>query len=123
MNIDPKYLGIPNICFSLTEKDDDREEKYAKQRMEQGFDESETWCLASTMARFILPRLKSFQKWANIDWDGEHDKPLGEAIPKMIRAFELVLKDDASWIWNEDEQKEYEEGMDLFVEYYLGLWW
>lgn len=23
--IDPKYIGVPNICFSLTKKDDKRE--------------------------------------------------------------------------------------------------
>ncbi len=27
---DIKYLGVPNVCFSLTNKDDDREQKFIK---------------------------------------------------------------------------------------------
>ena len=41
----------------------------------------------------------------------------------MIVAFELVLGDDASWMWSEEEKKQFEEGMDLFKKWYLGLWW
>ena len=40
---DPKYLGVPNICFSLTSPTDDREAEYSIQRKERGFDSSETW--------------------------------------------------------------------------------
>jgi len=56
--VDVKYLGIPNICFSLTDKDDKREIDFIKQRIERGFDDSETWSLRDSMALFILPRLK-----------------------------------------------------------------
>jgi len=122
--IDPKYLGVPNICFSLTEKEDDREKKYAKQRIKRGFDDSETWCLASTIARFILPRLKRF-KDITIAYPGEIETPRdwSNIVEKMIVAFELVLGDDASWMWSEEEKKQFEEGMDLFKKWYLGLWW
>ncbi len=58
--IDPKYLGIPNIQFSLTDKNDSREENFKKDRILNGFDESETWNLSSTICRFIIPRLKRF---------------------------------------------------------------
>ena len=54
---DPKYLGIPNICFSLTDKDDKREEKFIKQRLQRGFDDTETWSLRDTIADFVVPRL------------------------------------------------------------------
>jgi len=122
--IDPKYLGVPNICFSLTEKEDDREKKYSKQRIERGFDDSETWCLASTITRFILPRLKRF-KDITIAYPGEIETPedWNNIVEKMIVAFELVLSDDASWMWSEEEKKQFEEGMDLFKKWYLGLWW
>ena len=45
MTKDPKYLGIPNICFSLTEDTDRRESEYKEQRIQRGFDDSETWSL------------------------------------------------------------------------------
>jgi hypothetical protein len=41
-SVDVKYLGIPNICFSLTDKNDKREKKLSKQRMVRGFDDSPT---------------------------------------------------------------------------------
>lgn len=62
MKKDPKYLGIPNIQFSLTDKDDKREKNFSKQRIERGFDDSETWSLDSTITSFILPRLKDSKK-------------------------------------------------------------
>lgn len=52
MNKDIKYLGIPNICFSLTDKNDDREKTYKQQRIEMGFDDSETWSLTDTQRRY-----------------------------------------------------------------------
>ena len=59
-NIDIKYIGVPNICFSLTDDDDSREEGFSKQRKEFGFDDSETWCLMSSIANFTIPRLERY---------------------------------------------------------------
>jgi hypothetical protein len=49
---DPKYIGVPNVCFSLVDKDGQREKAYVKQRLTVGFDDSETWSLDTVMARF-----------------------------------------------------------------------
>jgi len=61
---DIKGTSVPNICFSLTDADDSRENKYSAQRIERGFDDSETWCLTSTICKFALPRLKRFKECA-----------------------------------------------------------
>jgi len=58
--IDVKYLNIPNICFSLTETDDERETKFKQQRIERGFVDSETWGLNHTIVSFIIPRLERY---------------------------------------------------------------
>ena len=50
--IDP--ITIPNVCFTIKPN----EEKYVKQRIENGFDESETWNLDRTVVLFVTPRLK-----------------------------------------------------------------
>ena len=122
-NIDIKYIGVPNICFSLTDKDDDREEEFSKQRMERGFDDSETWCLASAIAGFTLPRLKRFKDAAPCVPYGMKEEEWNEILCKMIRAFELMLRENASWIYDESEQKEVDEGLDLFREHFMSLWW
>lgn len=120
--IDIKYLGIPNICFSITNQDDKREAEYAKQRMSRGFDNSELWSLRDTIARFIHPRLKAFaENNCSIPYGIESEDWIN-ILNKMIRAFELVFRDDGSFILTDEEQKEYDEGFKLFYEYFLALW-
>lgn len=53
--------NIPNVCFSLIKQDDKRWDKYEQQRIERGFDDSETWSLRDTIAKFIIPRLERYQ--------------------------------------------------------------
>ena len=117
---DPKHIGVPNICFSLTDADDNREPHFKKQRLERGFDDSETWSLRDTMARFILPRLKRYREM--IDGFIVNENGLYEDVDKAIRAFELVIKDDTEWMTKE-EQVEYRAGMDAFARIYMALWW
>ena len=120
--VDVKYLGIPNICFSLTRQDDHRETVFKKQRIERGFDDSETWSLFYTITKFILPRLKCFRE-VYAGYPGSTTSEEWKSIlDKMIRAFELVLRDNSKWM-DEAEEKEYQEGMKLFSEWFRGLWW
>lgn len=122
-SVDIKYINVPNICFSLTDKDDDREPKYSEQRKERGFDDSETWSLRDTISNFIIPRLERFnevnngypshltmRKWRNI-------------IKSMIAAFKLIARDEGIGIFTEEEQKQVDKGLKLFHKYFMCLWW
>jgi hypothetical protein len=131
--LDPKYLGIPNINFSLTREDDDRELKYSKQRKERGFDDSETWSLRDTIANFIVPRMIRYKELlvkteCRSGWDGEED-PNGNildeiiTLEKIIKAFELIKRNDGSFMLSPEEEREYEEGIELFSDFFLSLWW
>ncbi len=101
-------------------------------------DNSELWNLDQTLAEYILPRLKKFQK-VNIAYPGI--KPMStfevwqDAIGKMIRAFELCLtdpldvykdvlyKDKKEYMKLVNEmQKEIDEGLELFAKYFQYLW-
>jgi len=82
--VDIKYLGIPNICFSVTDNDDDREEEYRRQRIERGFDDSEIWNLDLTIAKFILPRIKHYRNNCNGNQHYLKD------MDKIIEALQLV---------------------------------
>lgn len=118
---DPKYLGIPNINFSLTDEDDNREVLFVKQRLERGFDNSETWSLSDTIANFILPRLKAYKE--NIDeivLKDKHSKH--KKVEYMIEAFEIVLA-HPTYLFSPAEMKKYKRGMKAFSEYFLALWW
>ena len=120
--IDPKTINVPNICFSICEDDTERGKLYRKQRLERGFDDSETWNLDCTIAQFILPRLKRFKEvlishpmnitateWNNI-------------LDKMIFAWEYLASDD-EFKDVSDIDKKVEMGLTLFAKYYQNLWW
>ena len=122
-NKDIKYLGIPNISFSLTKESDDRESEFSLQRIARGFDDSETWSLTDTISNFIIPRLKIFREINPSTPCGMTSQEWDNKIDKMIRAFELTVKDKGSRNWSESEDKEVDEGLDLFREWFMALWW
>jgi len=121
--VDIKYINVPNICFSLTNKDDDREELFSKQRIERGFDDSETWSLTDTICHFILPRLKRFKECGNGIPAILEEEEWNEILDKMILALKLTSKDKGSRIWTDEEEKQVDEGLDLFREWFMALWW
>lgn len=88
--------------FSLTEKDDERENQFRKQRMERGFDDSETWSLDYTVASFIIPRLERYQELANERL--ARDKQLIREVDMLLEAMKLIVKDEGSHLWNEKEK-------------------
>ena len=90
--IDHKYIGVPNICFSLTEKDDDREKEFSKQRFEFGFDDSETWSLRDTIANFIIPRLERYEEISKEFLI--RDEELISDINKFLIAMKLTARDE-----------------------------
>lgn len=118
--VDPKYLGVPNICFSLTPKNDEREKKYIKQRIKRGFDDSETWSLTNTIANFILPRLDRYMELADnfINLDYYRDD-----IFKFKRALELISRDKGCLILTKEEEIELKEGLEAFPKIFMALWW
>lgn len=59
-NKDP--YGIPNVCFSVIRKEDKRWNKLKKDRLRQGFDESELWDFEVTLCSWLLPRVEWYYK-------------------------------------------------------------
>lgn len=122
-------LNIPNVCFSLTnelDKDDKRQETFKQQRLERGFDDTETWNLDYTIASFILPRLKRFKEVSNGYPGTMTFEEWQDILDKIINAFELKAnEDETSYTIEEDEAncKKIQEGLNLFAKYYSHLWW
>lgn len=118
---DPKYLGIPNINFSLTDKDDSREKDFAKQRLEMGFDESETWSLTNTIASFIIPRLEVFLRiLSKFTEDNEEFK---EDIKLFHEALILIQRDEGAWLFTKEEKQKVKQGLKVFPDIFMSLWW
>lgn len=108
--VDPKDCGVPNINFSTGKESDLRQPQWKKQRLTQGFDETETWCLHKTIAQFIVPRLISFRNNYPGVVKAKH-------IDKMLYAFESIIRGDIHG--NEDKIR---KGLKSFRKYYLDLW-
>ena len=74
----------------------------------------DTWTLDTTIAEFVLPRLKLFKK-VNNGYPGidEMDTPekWDEALDKMIIAFQYVL--DGYFWWIDDSEYDYSSGLHI----------
>ena len=121
--IDIKYANVPNICFSLTDKKDVRETLYSEQRIERGFDDSETWSLTDTICRFTIPRLKRFKECNNGMPCSLTKDEWNIIIDKMILGFELITRDNGARIFSSDENQLINGSLDLFRVWFFDLWW
>lgn len=109
-----------NYGYSSIIPDDDRQEKWKKQREERGFDDTEFWSLFTTIARFIHPRLKTWIDYEPVSYPPEITYEEWMHILKVMeRSFRMIADDN---FFAAKDYKEVKEGLDLFHEYYLHLW-
>ena len=116
---DIKYTDIPNVCFSLTNKNDEREKDFSIQRKKYGFDDSETWCLMSTIASFTIPRLKRYIEITDKMYINEHEKE----CKQLLKALKLLVRDDSACLFNKKEKKKVKKGLKSFHKVFESLWW
>ena len=117
----------PEVNFSIDNGEMKSSLKFAKQREERGWDETECWNLDVTIAKFILPRLKTFKRihhgYPSELGEGQWE----EALNKMIFAFEESITYD-EWEFKltpkelSEKQKKIEEGLSLFAKHFRDLW-
>jgi len=118
-------LGIPNVCFSCANEveDEERRKKYKEQRLERGFDDTETWDLDYVFAKFMLPRLKRLMKVSNeiVDWSEDI-----EDIKKLEKALELIIlemESDDVCLLTKEQNDEVKEGLEVLPKLFRKLWW
>ena len=112
-------------------KEDQRYPDAIKELKELSFSQDETWCLYTTLAQFILPRLKYFRDVKANYPAGLTQEEWTEILDKMIFAFEWALIEDEmteEYRKMSDKEKDkawerYKEGMTLFSKWFMGLWW
>ena len=95
-----------------------------KQRLTQGFDDSETWSLFSELAIWFVPRLKRLREISPGTPGGlTHDEWM-EILDKMIIGFEHFEKEHYGTCgWSDQITEEKQEALDLFSEWFGALWW
>lgn len=103
-------------------KTDKRYEQQLKQIKSRGFCDAELWSLDSTIAEFILPRLIEFRKEL-VGYPGNlTSESWAEILDKMIWSFENL--EDLDWPDGKDEEynRKFQEGLELFGKYFRDLW-
>jgi len=119
--IDIKYSGIPNVCFSLIDKDHVKDKEYSEQRKTRGFDDSETWSLTNTIASFIIPRLERYIELAD---ENIIRSPVRiQKTNELLEALKLIDRDGGTYDWNEEEIDAVNLGMSHFGEIFTDLTW
>lgn len=113
----PTDYGLSST-ISLKDK---RQKRWAKQRRELGFDETELWNLDCTIAKFLVPRLKAFRKsHAGIPGALENEpERWNEILDAMIEGFELY---DAKFHRTREECRKVNKALRLLVKWFGCLW-
>lgn len=93
-----------------------------KQRRTKGFDDSETWSLDHTIAKFALPRLKVFKNLNKSHPEKLTHQEWKDIIDEMIYAMEYYNDLDNNMYSNKFDYTRIEKGCKLFGEYFGNLW-
>lgn len=80
----------------------------------------ELYSLYTTIAKFTLPRLKAFIEEAD-KWIDNPKKI--DYCKEIVKALELIVRDDGAEVWTEVEKSTVEKGMQLFFENFFNLWY
>lgn len=93
------------------------------QRQQKGWDDSETWALDHTIAKFVMPRLKRFRDISIAVPYGLEEDEWNDILNQMITGFEIAA-DDTRWFnITDQEYKIWRNGFEKFCEYYEDLNW
>ena len=82
----------------------------------------DTWNLDWAIAKFIHPRLVRFKEVTNCHPCLLSEQEWDDVLDKMIKAFELIITKDL-WSISAEEEKQINDGLDLFRKWYFDLWW
>lgn len=88
----------------------------------QAFPDADTASLYSTIAMFILPRLKRFKEMNGGYPANSTEEAWGADLDKMIRAFHLTTIEDEDGGLTEEQYAEIDAGLCVFAEHYRELW-
>jgi len=104
-----------------------RKIQFGWQRWRMGWDDSETWNLDTTLAKFIAPRLKRFKELNNGIPHDFTEETWDEALDKMIFALDKCAKKDedeeSGLYWDKETYAQIDEGLELFGKHFRDLWW
>ncbi len=112
------FSHIKRLEFRLIKRDF----KLFKQRRTRGFDDSETWSLDHTIAKFALPRLKVFKNLDKSHPEQFTHEQWKAVIDDMIYAMEYYDDLDKNIYDTKFDYDRIQKGCKLFGEHFGNLW-
>lgn len=121
--VDPYEANIPNVCFSLEPDSDipDKREMFRQQRIERGFDDSETWSLVNTIAAFTIPRLEKYIELSEKMLLRSEEQR--EQIKAILTLMKLTTRNEGMWRFSPEEEEQAAKGLQALVDNWFSLWW
>jgi hypothetical protein len=111
-----KDLFMDYGCSKEISQDDPRQPRWAEQRKERGFDDTETWNLDCAIIQFILPRLERFKEISCGHPAYMTEERWDEILQKIIDGFKTY----DSILSGSSEQ--FDEAWQLFTNHFWNLW-
>lgn len=90
------------------------------QRMIRGFDDSETWSLDATIAKFTLPRLRRFKQVTIAHPDNLSMEEWQKILDEIEWYLDMVTK---NYMIDPSEEERLEKAHKLWADYFSALWW
>jgi hypothetical protein len=92
---------------------------YKYQKIFRGFGDNELWNFDTTIAKYIVPRLKRFKELQHGYPANLKEEEWNEILDQIIYSFELKLDDKE---FDEELRADYELGLIYFAKYFDHLW-
>ena len=92
---------------------------YRYQKITRGFGDNELWDFDTTIATYMIPRLKRFKELQHGYPANLKEEEWNEILDQIIYSFELKLEDKC---FEEEYRKDYELGLVYFAKYFDHLW-
>lgn len=103
---------------------DERQEEWKKQREERGFDNTELWNFDVTVIRYLTPRLQVFKEIS------PHHPVCFNSLDEWKQTIDTIIKGFSNYIlyseneiqWDDWNDKEFKNSLDLFFKYFNNFW-
>ena len=129
--LDDLGLDITEYGTNFIEDDDERAEKWSKEKEEYGFDSRETWCLDKFFVEWLYTRLMMYKEKASevvdltfhkFEWEGEEIS--------QIEAIDFLIEECKNFLLNRDDFEKENEAYErmqkaiiLWSMIFGAMWW
>lgn len=96
--------------------------KMKYQVLTRGYSDRNVWGMCDDLAELNIKLLTALRDKGNGYPDGLTEKKWKKILTKMIEGFEAHIEETQFYVQDKKNKKKFEEGMDLYKQYFANLW-